>query len=162
MQPVTLVYKLDGAGWASATIVTPQKGVAFWPSYLSDALGDLVRAVVGITKARHSHPPSVFEQRVEWFGEPVGLDLILEARQDGEVRLQLVEMPDESHRRIGRQVLFDDQIDFDIFARSVYAQASLILEAFGAKGYKEKWTLHEFPEDDMRMLGRLLDGRTAA
>jgi hypothetical protein len=162
MQSVTLVYKLDGAGWASATIVTPQKGVAFSPSYLSDALGDLVRAVVGIAKARRSQPPFVFEQRVEWFGEPVGLDLIFETQQEGEVRLQLVEMPDESHRRTGRQVLFDDQIDFDIFARSVHGQTSQIFEALGANGYKEKWTLHEFPEDDMRMLGRLLDGRTAA
>lgn len=162
MQSVTLVYKLDGTGWVSATIVTPQKGVTFSPSYLSDALGDLVRAVVAIEKARHSQPPFVFEQRVEWFGEPVGLDLIFETQQDGEVRLQLVEMPDESRRRTGRQVLFDDQIDFDLFARSVYGQAVQIFETLGAKGYKEKWTLHECPVDDMRMLGRLLDRRTAA
>ena len=162
MQTVTLVYKLDEAGWASATLVTPTKGVAFGPSYLSDALGDLVRAVVGIANARRSRPPFVFEQRVEWFGEPVGLDLIFETQQDGSVRLQLVEMPDESHRRTGRQVIFDDQIDFEIFAHSVYGQASQILQVHGADGYKERWKLHDFPEDDLRMLGRLLDGRTAA
>ena len=162
MQTVTLAYKLDEAGWASATLVISGKPVAFGPSYLSDALGDLVRAVVGTAKARRSQPPFVFEQRVEWFGEPVGLDLIFETQQDGNVRFQLVEMPDEFHRRIGRQVIFDDQIDFEIFARSVYGQASQILQAHGAEGYKAKWKLHDFPEHDLRMLGRLLDMSTAA
>jgi hypothetical protein len=129
---------------------------------LSDALGDLVRAVVGIAKVRRTKLPFVLEQRVEWFGEPVGLDLVFEAQQDGGVRLQLVEMPDESHRRTGRQVLFDNQIDFESFARSVYEQASQILQAHGAEGYKQQWKLHDFPEDDLRMLGRLLDMSTAA
>ena len=59
MQTVTFVYKLDEAGWASATLVTPTNGMAFGPSYLSDALGDLVRAVLGIAKARRSQLPFV-------------------------------------------------------------------------------------------------------
>src|SRR6266436_4992747 len=105
--------------------------------------------LVTLVYARLSKPALVLTKSVEWFGEPVGLDLIFETQQDGSVRLQLVEMPDESHRRTGRQVLFDDQIDFEIFAHSIYGQASQILRTHGLEGYRLKWKLHDFPEGDL-------------
>ena len=151
MQLVTLIYELERAGWASATLVTPTKQIAFVPSYLSDALGDLVRAVISMAKARLSKPAFVLTKCVEWFGEPTGLDLVFETQQDGSVRLQLVEMPDESHRQAGRKVLFDDIIDFDALAMSVYGQAKQILSAHGVERYRQDWK-EEFPLQDLRTL----------
>ncbi len=84
--------------------------------------------LVTLVYARLSKPALVLTKSVEWFGEPVGLDLIFESQQVGSVRLQLVEMPDEFDRRAGRKVVFNDQIDFDAFARNVHEQVFCNLE----------------------------------
>lgn len=152
MQRVTLTYDLAEAGWASATFAVDGRIVSFEPSYLSDAFGDLVRGVATIAEARETDPPVLTQQRVEWFGEPLGLDLLFEVQSDRNVQMQLVEMPDEFHRNTGRKVLFDDQIDLEFLAHNLCEQAIQIRQKYGVEGYREKWVRHEFPSNDLMRL----------
>lgn len=158
-QSVTVTYTVGKAGWADATFRIGERTVTFRPGYLSDAFGDLVGATATIAEALAERHAS--QQRVEWFGEPLGLDISIRAYPDATVWLEFVQVPDEFERKADRSVIWSGPIDFHAFAQSVRREADRLLVDLGTEGYLARWTEHEFPTERLSQLKKHLESETA-
>jgi hypothetical protein len=110
------------------------------PSYVSDALGDLLRAARSLTEESD-------ELRVRWEEEPA-LFYWFFTREESSVRVQLVNDVWE--------VLFDASCPFIELIRALAHGARELLVEEGAAGYQAKWVGHPFPMDDLTALERWL------
>jgi hypothetical protein len=120
-------------------------------SYLSDALGDLVRAVRALCAGAEA-------TRAAWEEEPGEFRWVLQ-RNDTEARVQLLafadvygDAPDESG-----QVVFDATCTVRDLGLAVASGAQRVLDELGADAYADKWLEHPFPADDLDALRASLD-----
>ncbi len=63
MPEFSFSYHLGTAGWSTATVSDDERTVALTASYLSDALGDLTRAVIALLQGAE-------QARLTWDEEP--------------------------------------------------------------------------------------------
>ena len=148
-------YRLTGRGWSAATIADRETTVEITASYLSDALGNLARAVVGLLRG-------VEAARVSWYEEP-GEYRWLVNRADETVSIRILwfdsqfpKRPDEEGRTV-----FETTCRLVDFAGQVTSQLRALLESPGEAGYKEQWVLHDFPRAEYEALVRLQRERKA-
>src|SRR5689334_2478187 len=92
-------YRLTGRGWSAATISDRETTAELTASYLSDALGDLARATVGLLRGAAA-------VRVSWDEEPGEYRWLL-ARTDEMLTLRILwfdglraERPDSEGRTV--------------------------------------------------------------
>ena len=132
-------FRLTGSGWAEAGIGDDANHANPTASYLSDALGDLLRAVLRMIEGGE-------ESRCSWEEEPGEFRWIF--RRDGaNVWLRLLEFDDlYGHRPddAGRLV-FETRQDVAALARAIALGASQVLERYGEKGYEDRWGRFPFP-----------------
>lgn len=146
---VKFKYKLSGAGWANSNISIDGKSISMKVSYLSDALGDLTKAIVRLFEGTN-------KVEVFFMDEP------------GEHRISLVEKSkdilglkidwfddwlswDFAEEKEGRTVL-EAEISLKEFAGEVERELDLILNEYGLDGYHKKWIEHKFPYQDYKKL----------
>ena len=149
---LTFSYHLDTAGWADATITDGARRVDLTASFLSDALGDLARAVVALLRgANHVEvtwlsEPGVAEWRVDRDGENVDITIIL--------------FDDWVAYRAGRARRVDQpfvaQCPLVRLAKEVLDELWQLLQSVGIDGYKQRWKKHDFPITEYEQLKGLL------
>lgn len=145
-------YRLVGTGWSEARFAIDEAWVTLTASYLEDALGGLLGAMLKIALGDE-------KARCSWEEEPGEYRWIL--TRDGErLRVQILAFPDlydNSPDEQGRPVL-----DAETYVRPVIAAvvrgAERVLAEHGASGYREKWVDHDFPSEELQQLKRHLDG----
>jgi hypothetical protein len=151
---VSFSYSLVGAGWSKCSAVIGEQCATVTASYLSDALGDLVRAVIrlveGQPEASASFEEEPGEYRWRFFRKaPDRLSVrILEFPQLWAYR------PDEE----GKPVL-EAECRLRTFAGAILSELQRLLAEYGAAGYREKWVQHDFPREEMERLQQLLRPR---
>ncbi len=146
-EDIAFEYRLRGAGWADARLAIGGTEMEMRASYLTDALGDLVRAVLALTRGE----PRAF---VTWDEEGC-LDVWSFARTDD--RVDVIVQVDKDGRRdlyppVAGTVLLSALVD------AVVAAARGVLAHWGEARYVEDWE-HEFPADVLRALEDWLSGR---
>jgi hypothetical protein len=155
---VTFTYRLTGTGWADADIRIGDALAHASASYLGDALGELLDAVVAVVEGEVA-------ARASWEEEPGEYRWALD-RDDADVRVRvldfresrgIVESPDEDG-----DVLLDQRCDLNDFATAVAGAARSVLDEYGAEGYREKWVEHDFPLESLTRLEALLGDRSRA
>jgi len=141
-------FTLDGAGWATCIVSSGDAHCEITASYLSDALGDLVRAALATLSD----------------GNPVSLSF---DEEPGEFRWLLEQLPSNLLvvRILGFPELWGDRPDSEgkslfraevttiDFGKAVQAAAATVLEKHGVKGYAKSWIQHSFPLEQFQLLG---------
>jgi hypothetical protein len=147
---VRLDYRVDGPGWADARFAIGDEA-ADLPnvSYLSDALGDLLRAVLGIEREESA-------VSVVWVLEPGGYRWTFRRRgEDVDIRIvefpEWVELPEERGR-----ILLDASCGVGELVAAVARGARSVLVELGEAGYHEAWIEHPFPTDELAVLEALV------
>ena len=154
-QQFSFSYRLEKAGWSTATVSDGEHTLTLNASYLSDALGDLTRAVIALLRGA--------EQAVLlWHEEPGVVEWRFERRGD-DVNVYVTQFDDWNRYRSfrARQVepSFRVQCPLSRLAAEVLDELWHIYEAVGIDGYKERWEKHAFPLEEYRELGDLLSDR---
>lgn len=73
-------YALTGAGWADGYIEFNSNTVYFTASYINDALGDMLKAIISLIPEISSY--SVPQAQFEWNEEPGGTVWTISRRED--------------------------------------------------------------------------------
>jgi hypothetical protein len=119
-------------------------------SYLSDALGDLIRAVRALLEGAE-------DARASWEEEPGEYRWIFH-RNGSEVRMRLLAFPDiyDHSPDDDGQVLLDATCSLRNLGLAVAAGAQRVLDEVGLDEYQRRWIEHPYPSDDLAALDQLL------
>jgi hypothetical protein len=145
-------YKLTGSGWSECTVAIKEQRVTITASYLSDAWGDLLAAVVRIVEGETEAMASFTEEPGEyrWRLIRMGSDRLL---------VRIIEFPDfwgDKPDEEGK-LIFDAECRLRTFAGAVLSASQRLLEEHGIEGYLGKWVEHPFPLERQERLRQLLD-----
>lgn len=141
-------YRLTGRGWSAATIADRETHAELTASYLSDALGSLARAVLGLLHGMEA-------VNVSWKEEPGEYRwLLTRAEEMVTIRIlwfdsQFPERPDEEG-----QTVFETTCRLVDFAGQMTSQLQALLDDPGEAEYKRQWGM-EFPRAEYVALVRL-------
>jgi len=141
---LTIRYRLTVTGWSECDLRSDEMLATISASYLSDALGDLARAVLALVQGEGESRCSFEEEPGEyrWIftrtdGE-AGVDLHILSFNDAFARL-----PDER----GDEV-FTAATTMPELVRALVAALDEVREEHGLDGYRAKWVEHYFPDDE--------------
>lgn len=138
-------YKLDGSGWAEGFIELSSQRCYFTPSYLSDALGDLLNALVSLLiNEPDSNQFNTFS--FIWEEEPACLEWLLTREENENVTLIIKKYYDiYSNKKEKGSVLINATCRISDFITEILRETDSLLLYHGIVGYKESWINHEFP-----------------
>ncbi len=148
-------YHLETAGWSTATVSDGERSVVLTASYLSDALGDLTRAVIALLRGAEQatltwhEEPRVAEWRFERQGDDVDVRITLfdNGSSSRVVQARLVEPAFQMRCPLGR------------LAGEVLDELWQVQETVGVDGYQERWKMQAFPLQEYTQLRELLRER---
>ena len=152
IRQLSISYELDGTGWAHCTVDDGAARCTVNASYLSDALGTLVLAGLGVLSG-FSALTFAFDE------EPGEYRWIIRSPERNTMELCLLAFderrgnPADSDGRL----LLATRCRPAVFARAVHAAAQAVLERHGEAGYQERWAQHAFPSRQLYLLGQALD-----
>ena len=131
-------YRLQGAGWAYAEISDHGRRITVDASYLSDALGDLLSALVDLTRGARTAMCS-------WAEEPEVVRWIFTTRYDG-ILCTVRRVPDEKATpdRYGT-VVFSTVRPLPRLVAAITEEAAAVRERYGEGGYERRWQAGPFP-----------------
>lgn len=154
---VSFSYALVGTGWSECTVVIDEQRATVIASYHSDALGDLVRAVIRLLEGQPEASAAFYDEPGEyrWRFVRKGTDRLL---------IRMLEFPKLWSRDIypdeeGKPVL-DAECRLRTFAGAVLSELQRLQAEYGLAGYREKWVHHEFPVEEQEKLRKLLRRQT--
>jgi hypothetical protein len=145
-------YTLTGTGWAEARIKSGAAFAHLAPSYLSDALGDLLGALLELRRGQSN-------ARCSWEDEP-GEWRWLFAMSGDQLRVRILEFNDQYDQEpdsAGRQV-FAAHESLDAVVTAVAQAARRLLEESGEDEYLRRWVEHPFPTESLLALEATLPG----
>lgn len=152
---VSFAYHLAARGWAECTIAIDEQHATIMASYLSDAFGDLLGAVIRMVEGQPEATASFAEEPGEyrWRFFRKDPDRLL-------VRIFTFpalwsDRPDEEGK-----LLLEAECRLRTFAGAVLAEAQRLLEKHGKEGYLEMWGNYEFPFEKHEQLRKVLRKRT--
>jgi hypothetical protein len=144
---VEFTYRLTGPGWSEAVLSDGQHSATLTASYLSDALGELLDALIHLRGGAE-------EVRCSWEEEPGEYRWIFK-RSDGRIALailwfeDLADEPDEAGR-----LVFETRQELDALTDAIAAGTQRLLADVGEVGYRREWIEHAFPSDALERLVR--------
>lgn len=146
-----LSYRLIGLGWASATwSIEDSTDLKLGISYLSDGLGDMLRAVRSIVDGAE-------RQEFFWEDEPGMAKFSLNRDGLGGVVVR-VDWVDDQYPRDGEclewKPLNAFRIDQASLVSAIIHSAQACLDEHGEAGYHDKWFQHPFPTEHLCALKR--------
>jgi hypothetical protein len=134
-------------GWARAKFEIGEAQLSLLASYMTDALGDLIRAALALAGGSS-------DQKVVWVEEPGCSEWVL-IRDSETLRVQIVHYDGLSPTHLGDLGVpeLDASCSTAEFLNAIYLGADAALSAHGPDRYKELWRAHEFPVADLGTLG---------
>ncbi len=134
MSAVSIAYDLGQHGWSSFELTIRDKAIDIGPfGYLTDALGDLVRAALLMAT-------SDYRAEVRFDGEPRLWRLVVDEGWKPELRLRVFDDSFGEGLETDVQLAIEGHVTADDFARAVRTVAQGIWDTYGATGYDEAWT----------------------
>ena len=142
-------YRLAGTGWSEARISYGQAFADLSASYLSDALGDLLAALMllndGATVAR-----------VSWEEEPGEFRWIFQRVSDEAIDVVVLWFDDDDGLPDDRgTVVFETRTSSIELTSAIAAGARQLLDEIGEVEYERQWVEHAFPTESLRKLERM-------
>jgi hypothetical protein len=151
---VSFAYQLVGSGWAECTITVNEKHSTMTASYLSDAFGDLLGAVIRMVEGQPEATASFAE-------EPGEFRWRFFRKEPDRLLIRILDLPQLWGDRPDEEgkVLFQAECRLRTFAGAVLSQSQRLLEKHGPEEYYGMWH-HDFPLEKQEGLRQLLRQRT--
>jgi hypothetical protein len=152
---VSFEYHLVGSGWAECTISVDDQHATMTASYLSDAFGDLVGAVIRMVEGQPEATASFAEEPGEYRWR-------FFRKETDRLLVRILDFPQLWGDRPDDEgkVLFEAECRLRTFAGAVLSESQRLLEKYGPEGYLGMWHEHEFPLEKQERLRQLLRHRT--
>ncbi|MEH6943784.1 hypothetical protein V7014_18465 [Bacillus sp. JJ722] len=151
---------MDGAGWANCHIEIDSKQCSFSPSYLTNALGDLLQALLEINPLYTEEAYIVNGTHFFWDEEPEQIEWNFRYLFDGKMSLRVTSHKEVSDTEILEKVELSTNCSYDEFLGEVLNEVERILKEYGIIGYKNMWIEHDFPLSTFLQLKYYLENRT--
>lgn len=138
-------------GWADANVVYGEQTLSLRASYLSDALGDLLAAVLNIAEGAET-------ATTYWYKEPGGYRWMLE-RCDDQIQVRVVEKPltrEEGGDPTNGSVVFDVICPLRDSVSAFASGTRALKQRIGSGEYDRRWCLYPFPVEGLAALERWL------
>src|SRR5215210_7268150 len=134
---ITSTYDLTGTGWAEATVSDGNQSRTMIISYLSDALGDMTRAVVRLLRGSQ-------DEEVSFLGEPGEHLWTLRSENGNTPRVEVAWFEDwvEVDKSQERREVFSTECRLLYFAVKFQAVLDRLMEKYGLEGYEQRWAEH--------------------
>lgn len=150
--PVSIEYKLTGAGWAQCRVQIGDAEARLTASYLSDPLDNLLEAMrlllSGVTEVHTSFDEEPGEYR--W---------VMRLAGPGRVSVAILwfdelwsDRPDEKG-----EAILTAECRLRTLAGAVLAAAQAVFREHGDEGYRTEWSGDPFPSERMDRVKNLLD-----
>jgi hypothetical protein len=151
----SFAYHLVGSGWAECTVAVDEQHPTVTASYLSDAFGDLLGAVIRIVEGQPEATASFAEEPGEYRWR-------FFRKEPDRLLIRVLDFPQLWGDRPDEEgkVLFEAECRLRTFAGAVLAESQRLLEKHGPEGYLGMWHEHEFPLDKREKLRQVLRPRT--
>lgn len=148
---VSFAYHLVGSGWAEWTIVVDEQRVTMTASYLSDAFGDLLGAVIKIVQGQPEATASFAEEPGEYRWR-------FFRKEPDRLLIRVLDFPQLWGDRPDEEgeVLFEAECRLRTFAGAVLSESQRLLEKHGPEGYLGMWHNHAFPLEKQEILREVL------
>lgn len=146
---LVFTFRLSGRGWAEAAISDGTNATSMRPSFLSDALGDLLRAVNRIVAGAR-------EAECVWAEEP-GFDRWHFVREEDRVALRVFAVEDDVEGE--SELVFQTRQTLPALGDAFLRGAQTVLNDYGPERYRNKWVEHPFPTEELELLRRRLQHR---
>ncbi|WP_031501132.1 hypothetical protein [Bryobacter aggregatus] len=134
-------------GWVDASLSNGSTSAQITGSYISDAIGDLVRATLRLTQGE-------FQAECSWLSEPGEYRWLLRTAPAG-VNLTILEF-DEWHPRkpdAQGQLIFLFEGTLQRWVRQLLSEFQRLFDEFGDAGYSERWSeSFTFPATELHEL----------
>ncbi|WP_344303751.1 hypothetical protein [Nocardioides bigeumensis] len=138
----------QGSGWAEAAVRFGSRVFSESASYLSDALGDPVRAALALLLGSDL-------EEFSWYDEPGSVTVELSRRETtGDLMDVRCAVDPNGARAAGRQLVGLSSRSSLAWAVAHGARQQLALH--GAEGFERLWLRHRFPVDELDELERVL------
>ncbi len=138
-----ITFELTGIGWLECRIQVGESRANVTASYISDAPGDFLTAVMAIVRGNPS-------ATITFWDEPGSYHWILERITSERVRIQILGFP-------GKYALFYDECLLRDFAVEVVSAFDRLRQKYGEAGYLAKWIRSKFPTERLEELRGLLE-----
>jgi len=148
---LSITYRLVGTGWAECVISDNESKCEVTASYLSDALGKLVLAALGVL--------SGFRDVTFGFDEEPGeYRWVIQSIDINEIAIEIFDFDElwGNKPNVDGRLLFSSKCRPVVFARAVHDAATAVLDEHGESGYLEKWNEFPFPSQQLTLLSELL------
>lgn len=144
---LSIDYRLSGTGWSDCIVTAANGRCELTASYLSDALGNLVLAALGVISGFRTLSFGFDE-------EPGEYRWVIDAIDLNEIKLQVLAFDElwGSKPNSGGKLLFETTCRPIVFATAVEHAAATVLNVHGEEGYLEKWSEHPFPTRQLALL----------
>jgi hypothetical protein len=148
---VTFAYHLVGSGWAECTIAIDDRHATMTASYLSDALGDLLGAVIRMVEGQPEATASFAEEPGEYRWR-------FFRKEPDRLLIRILDFPQLWGDRPDEEgkVLFEAECRLRPFAGAVLSESQGLLDKHGREGYLGMWHQHEFPLEAQEELQQVL------
>ncbi|MBN9295847.1 MAG: hypothetical protein J0I41_02500 [Filimonas sp.] len=147
-------YILENAGWAVATLEEGEQKATMAVSYLHDTLEQLTNATNRLLDGTAKNTSVIF------MDEPGEHEMVLTNIGNGMLDIQVKWFNDWASWGMYAEDKFTIVCSATCPLLKFAKKVKLILEhiyiTYGVKGYKEKWTAHEFPYEQYMNLLRLV------
>jgi hypothetical protein len=145
---VRFTYRLAGTGWSEGRLVIGDRFADATASYLSDALGDLLRAALELARGAENARASWDEEPGEyrWIFNRTGERVRVRVLAFPEWRA-IMDAPDEDG-----EMLLDASCAVGELIAAIAAGARKVLHEWGEDGYEAKWVDHPFPSRELEAL----------
>ncbi|WP_258723450.1 hypothetical protein [Cellulomonas sp. NS3] len=142
-------FRLSGRGWAEATLSDGTNATSMGPSFLSDALGDLLRTVNRVLAGAR-------EAECTWTDEP-GFDRWHFVREEDRVALRVFAVDDDAEGEA--ELVFQTRQTLPALGDAFLRGAQTVLDDYGPERYRNTWVEHPFPTEELELLRRRLQHR---
>lgn len=153
---ITFTYNLVGKGWSEAEIKDGESRATLTASYLSDALGDLVRAILGLLGTADKTTCSWAEEPGEyrWIFKKQGDSLFIKIVW---FDVLWTNKPDEEGTSV-----FSSSCKLRRFSVQLKNQLEKLLDQYGLDDYRQKWGNYDFPLSEYEKLSEIISNTKAA
>ncbi|MBA9029458.1 hypothetical protein [Peribacillus huizhouensis] len=155
-------YNLNGSGWAEGFIEVNSQRCEFNPSYLTNALGDLLDSLVELLTYEPNPKKKIFNTVFfDWNEEPTGLEWVLTRLEDEKVSLFIKSFDDIDLKKDEQgTVVINTICTLSELITEITKEVDNLLTKHGIVGYRETWEMHDFPLSSYLKLKHFLNGDT--
>jgi hypothetical protein len=152
-------YELTGTGWSTCEIKIEKNIRTFGASYLTDALGSFLNALLVINPI---YAEEVYINNGAGFmfdNEPSGTEWHFKHLGNDKMLIEVTSYTDISFSEEPKLEI-QTECSYDEFLLQVIKEAEKLLKEYGIVGYKKMWVEHEFPLSAYLKLKFYLDTKT--